>query len=134
MPTFCDLTTVDFRHFAKVIVRRKKSHSSALRILPALFPTPAKKKNRTRIVHETCQRKINLLLRHCFSNRWHISCRFQKGVSVALQEQEANGLWKFPCRSHFVTCPRPRQLRTTLGRRRLSLNPFMTESLGLGSL
>jgi len=44
MPMFCDLTTVDFRHFAKVIVRRKKSHSSALRILSALFPTAAKKK------------------------------------------------------------------------------------------
>ena len=62
MPTFCDLTTVDFRHFVKVIVRRKKDHSSALRILSALFPTPAKKKNRTRIAHETSQRKINLLL------------------------------------------------------------------------
>jgi hypothetical protein len=44
MPMFCDLTRVDFRHFAKVIVKRKKSHSLALRNLPALFPTPAKKK------------------------------------------------------------------------------------------
>jgi hypothetical protein len=44
MPTFCDLTTVDFRQFAKVVVRRNKNHSSALRILSAVFPTPEKKK------------------------------------------------------------------------------------------
>src|SRR4030095_8947055 len=134
MPMFCDLTTVDFRHFTKVIVRRKKVIPQPCESCRRCFPHLRRKKIALGLVHETSQRKINLLLRHCFSNRWHISCRFQKRVSIALQEQEANGLWKFPCRSHFATCPHPRQLRTTLGRRRLSSNPFMTESLGLGSL